>query len=49
MANLVSFEMCVKGTKEACRIVLETQHMAECFGTEEKNINGQNYLLISGE
>ncbi len=49
MANLVQFEMRVKGSKEACKTVYKTQHFAECYEAKEKRINGSDYMFISGE
>ena len=44
MANLVQFEMRVKGSKEACKTAYETQHFAECYETTEKRINGKELI-----
>ena len=37
MANLIQFQMRVKGSKQACQIVYETQNFAECFEAKEKS------------
>ena len=49
MANLVQFNMRVKGSPKACKTVYETQHFAECYESTEKTVNGSNYIFISGE